>query len=152
MSLVVYPQAPPAPSPFLKTIERGQQNVILSNIGAVQTFTGTALPAGSVAFAVPPCGGNEQAMENWTIEIDSGGGTPAAVIHVLGSLDLTTWYDLGALQAAGTYGLFFSWNNPPTPGVIGTVGAKKLRGISAYCSAYGGSGGTTDSITVSVYF
>jgi hypothetical protein len=147
MSLTVYPQAPPINSSSMKTLDRGQQNVILSNIGAVQTFSGTALPVGSIGYAVPSAVDGEVAIENFTFQIDSGGGTPAAVIRWLGSLDGTTWYDvLGAgMQAAGTYGLFFSSK------LLSGAYASKLRYISAYCSAYGGSGGTTDSITVSVF-
>jgi hypothetical protein len=146
MALVVYPQVAPSQSPNLKTFERGQQNFVLSNIGVVQTFSGTALPAGSIALAVPACRADETGIENFTIQIDSGGGTPAAVIHLLGSLDGTTWYDLlggTALQAAGTYGLFYTSK-------LWAVGVK-TRYISAYASAYAGSGGTTDSISVSLY-
>src|SRR5271154_2368098 len=145
MSLIVYPQTAPAPSPFLKTLDRGQQNFLLSNIGAVQTFSGTGLPVGSIALGIPPSRLAEEAIQNFTFQIDSGGGTPGAVIHILGSLDGTTWYDAlgGALQTAGTYGLFYS-SKLVAPGI-------KLRYISAYASAYAGSGGTTDSISVSVY-
>lgn len=143
MPLITYPQASPNPSPFIKTLERGQQNFILSNIGAAQTLSGTALPAGSTAFAVPACASDENAIRDFTIQIDSGGGTPGAIITLLGSLDGTTWYSLGAIQAAGTYGLFFT-SKLIAPGV-------KLRYISAYAGTYGGSGGTTDSISVSVY-
>lgn len=143
MSLIVYPQPAPAPSPFIKTLERGQQNMVISNIGAAQTFTGNALPAGSIALAVPASSADENGIDNFTVQIDSGGGTPGAVIHLIGSLDGTTWYDLGAVQAAGTYGIFFS-SKLIAPGV-------KLRYISAYCSAYSGSGGTTDSISCSIY-
>jgi len=147
MPLIVYPQNVPAPSPFLKTLERGQQNFLLSNIGAVQTFTGTTLPTGSTALAVPACASDENGIRDFTIQIDSGGGTPGAVIHLLGSLDGTTWYDaLGgtAIQAAGTYGIFYTSK-------LQSVAGMKLRYVSAYCSAYAGSGGTTDSISVSIY-
>lgn len=148
MSLTVFPQAAPAPSPFLKTLERGQQNFILSNIGAVQTFTGTVLPAGSIALAIPASRADEEAFENFTFQIDSGGGTPGAIITVLASLDGTTWYSIGALQAAGTYGIFFSAKALST--ATGGSGMK-VRYLSAYASTYAGSGGTTDSISVSIY-
>lgn len=144
MSLIVYPQAAPINNANVKMLERGQQNFILSNIGAAQTFSGTALPAGSTAFGVPPSFDGEGGCDSFTFQIDSGGGTPAAVLHWIGSLDGTTWYDLGALQSAGTYGIFFSSK------LLSAYGTK-LRYISGYCSAYGGSGGTTDSISLSVY-
>jgi hypothetical protein len=144
MSLIVYPQASPVNNSNVKMLDRGQQNVLLSNIGAAQTFSGTTLPTGSTAFGIPASVDGEVAIDNFTFQIDSGGGTPGAVIHWLGSLDGTTWYDLGAIQAAGTYGIFFSAK-------LISAYATKLRYISAYCSAYSGSGGTTDSITCSVY-
>ena len=142
MPLPTYPPAPPAPSPTFAMFERGQQNYLLVNQGAVQTFTGTALPAGSTALGVPPSRVAEEAISDFTIQLDAF-GTPGAVVHLLGSLDGVNFYDLGAVQAAGTYGVFFS-SKLITPGV-------KLRYISAYVSAYAGSGGTTDSITVSIY-
>lgn len=137
MPLPTYPPASPAPSPTLLTYDRGTQAYVLVNQTAAQTQTGTALPAGSTAFAIPPAVSFEQAPPTYTFQLDAF-GSPAAIITVLGSLDGVNWYSLGALQASGTYGLF-------------AIVDKKVRFISAYASTYGGSGGTTDSITVSLY-
>ena len=137
MALPTYPPATPAPSPTFLTLDRGCQNYILVNQGASQSFSNAALPAGSTAFAIPPAVANEQGPPTYTFQLDAL-GTPGAVITAIGSLDGVNWYTLGAMQSSGTYGLF-------------SVVDKKVRFISAYASTYGGSGGTTDSITVSIY-
>lgn len=142
MPLPTYPPNQPAASPFYKTAERGQQSYILVNQVAAQTFTGTALPTGSTSLALPLERSGEGSVSDFAIQLDAFGG-PAAVVHLLGSLDNVNFYDLGAIQASGTYGIFFS-AKLIIPGV-------KLRYVSAYVSAYAGSGGTTDSITVSIF-
>lgn len=142
MPLPQYPPNQPATSPTYKTAERGQQTYLLINQGAAQTFTGTALPAGSTSVAMPIERSGEGAVSDFTIQLDAF-ATPAAVVHLLGSLDNVNFYDIGAIQASGTYGIFFT-SKLVAPGV-------KLRYVSAYVSAYAGSGGTTDSITVSIF-
>lgn len=137
MALPTYPPTLPGPSPFLKTLDRGQQNYILINQGAVQTFTGTTKPAGSIGYAIPAVVDDEQGPPTVTFQLDAF-GTPAAVVTAIASLDGVNWYTMGALQSSGTYGIF-------------SIVDKKARFWSAYVSTYGGSGGTTDSITVSIY-
>ena len=142
MPLPIYPPVMPAPSASMQSLERGQQNYMLVNQGAVQTFTGNALPAGSVAFGIPASRTDDEAFSDFTIQLDAF-GTPGAVITLIGSLDGVNFYPLIALQAAGTYGIFFT-SKLIAQGV-------KIKYISAYASAYAGVGGVTDSITASVY-
>lgn len=137
MALPTYPPAMPAPSPTFLTLDRGCQNYILINAGATNAQVGTAAPVGSTVFAIPPGVSFEQAPPTFTFQLDAF-GTPAAVVTAYGSLDGVNFYTLGALQASGTYGLF-------------TIVDKKIRFLTANVTAYGGSGGTTDSITVSLY-
>lgn len=137
MSLPTYPPAMPAPSPTFLVLDRGQQNYILVNQGAVQTQTGTAQPAGSTAYWIPPSVANEQGPPTYTFQLDAY-GAPACVVTVYGSLDGVNFYSLGALQASGTYGIF-------------SIVDKKVRCITAAATTYGGSGGSTDSITVSLF-
>lgn len=146
MALPTYPPALPSPSPLFKAFERGQNNYIFVNQTATAVQTGTAAPAGAVVFAMPPSSGVENGRGDITVQLDAF-GTPAAVVHIYGSNDGVNFYDMlpaaAALQTAGTYGLFFL-SKLIAQGV-------KVRFITAGVTAYAGSGGTTDSITISIY-
>lgn len=136
MPLPTYPPAMPAPSPFIATLDRGTQNYILINAVATNAQVNTAAPVGSVILAVPPSASFELAPPTYSFQLDAF-GTPGAVVTAYGSLDGVNFYTLGALQSAGTYGIF-------------SIVDKKVRYITAAVTAYAGSGGTTDSITVSL--
>lgn len=146
MPLPVYPPALPAPSQLFKALERGQNNYIFINQTTTAVQTGTAAPAGAVVYAIPPSAAVENGRGDFTIQLDAF-GTPAAVVHIYGSDDGVNFYDMlpaaAALNVSGTYGLFFL-SKIIAQGV-------KVRYITAGVTAYAGSGGTTDSITVSVF-
>lgn len=137
MALPTYPPALPAPSPTFLTLDRGQQNYVLINAVATNAQSGTAAPVGSTVYAIPPAVSVEQGPPTYTFQLDAF-GSPAAVVTAYGSIDGVNFYTLGALQSSGTYGVF-------------SVIDKKVRFLTAAVTTYAGSGGTTDSITVSVF-
>lgn len=123
-----------SPNPLLTAYERGSAGVILTAAKATNVQVGTAPPPNSTVFAISPAVTNDQDTATFTFQLDVV-GAPAAVVTAYGSVDGNNYYTLGALQASGTYGLFFLVD-------------KKVRYLTAAVTAYGGNG-TTDTITVS---
>lgn len=116
-------------SPSVVTYDRGTQQYFFTAQAASQTFTGTALPAGSIGYALPPAQAIEQGAKDVTLQIDVVGTGTTTVVTLLGSLDGVNWYSLGAINGTGGAGLFFV-SKLIAPGA-------KIRFISAYVSAIG---------------
>lgn len=122
-----------SPNPLLTAYERGSFGVILTAAKATNAQVGTAPPPNSMVFAISPAVTNDQDTATFTFQLDVV-GAPAAVVTAYGSADGNNYYSLGALQASGTYGLFFLVD-------------KKVRYITAAVTAYAGNG-TTDTISI----
>jgi hypothetical protein len=134
---MTYPPNIPT-SPSVVTYDRGQQAYFFEAQTGSQTFTGTALPAGSTAYAMPPSVAVEQGLPNASLQVDIVGTATTTVVTLLGSLDGVNYYSLGPINGTGGAGLFFA------PKLI-APGAK-IRYISAYVSAIGSATNATCSM------
>jgi len=154
MALPTYPPTSPSPSPYQKTLERGQLNYFFTNQQTTQTQTavsgyGNSLgaPANINVFAIPPSKAVEGGAQDFVVQIDCYGTTagagPNATVAILGSLDGVQFYTL-ATQAVTTQGTLISLAKAVTPGI-------KVRFLTAAVTAYSGVGGTTDSLTAGVF-
>ena len=139
MPLPVYPLALPSPSPLFIAADRGVQNFIYTNVQAtnstVSTVSGSgpvAAPVNATVLAMPSIFSKDGANYDTTIQVDPYVGS--AVIVALGSIDGVNFYSLGAVVP----GLNFLSN-------------QKVKYLTAAVVTYTGSGGTTDSQTVSAY-
>ena len=156
MALPTYPPAMPAPSPNIKMLERGQQNYFFTNAVAtnapgsnVSGFGNTGgAPTGSVVYGIPVSKGVEGALQDYVLQIDSYGASatqgPSAVVVVYGSLDNVLFYPIYTATTVTTTGALVFLAKQVTPGI-------KIRYITAGITVYAGSGGTTDSVTASIY-
>src|SRR5579872_7441692 len=102
-----YPPNIPAPSASLVTYDRATQAYFFEGQTGSQTFTGTTLPTGSVAYALPPNVGHEQGEKDVTFQVDVVGTATTTVVTLLGSLDGVNFYSLGAINGTGGAGMFF---------------------------------------------
>ena len=153
MALPSYPPNIPT-SGTIKTIERGQQNFLFTNLTGVTTTTtvgygnGVGAPTNAVVFACPPSKAVEGSIQDFVIQVDAYGVTsgagPNAVIQIYASLDALQFYPVLTLTTVSTQGAFFSLAKLITPGF-------KTRYITAGVTTYGGNGGTSDSVTASIF-
>jgi len=157
--------------------ERGQQNYVFKNLQAItSTAAGgngaaygantllaptpvvtNATQVGPIVYGIPPCKNAEQFAQDYMCELDvytsTTGGSAAATVAVMGSLDGVEFYKLCSVSVAGT-GTIFSLAaaagtgqnvNTATPGI-------KVRYLTMAVTAYGGVGSTIDSLTGSFIF
>lgn len=157
MALPSYPPAQPNPSPTFLTYDRGQQVFFFTNRQAVSTqaslsasgFGNTlGIPNGSTVFALPSSKAYEGGTQDIMIQVDAYGAAstqgPSAVVAVYGSLDGTQFYNLATLATVTTQGALFSLSKVVTPGI-------KPKYVTAGVTIYGGVGGTTDSVSASMF-
>ena len=156
MALPTYPPAMPAPSPNIKMLERGQQQYFFTNLVTtnapgtnVASYGNTGgAPTGSVVYGIPVSKATEGALQDYVLQIDAYGSSstagPSAVVVVYGSLDNVLFYPLVTATTVTTTGAIVFLSKVITPGV-------KIRYITAGVTVYGGSGGTVDSVTASIY-
>lgn len=152
------PTYPPVLTPNINVVmlERGQQNYFFKNAvatnapgAAVATYGNTlGAPSGSVVYGIPASKAFEGALQDYVLQIDAYGASatqgPSAVVHVYGSLDGVQFYDLYTATTVTTVGAIISLAKVLSPGY-------KVRYITAGVTVYSGSGGTTDSVTASIY-
>lgn len=158
MALPTYPPALPVQSQNLKCYDRGSQAYFFTNAlstsGALPAVVGfgnsTGAPPGSTIYGVPQSKAIEGATQDVMVQVDSFGATstqgPAAVVTVYGSLDGVQFYPIVALATTSTTtpGALYSLAKLITPGI-------KPKYITAGVTTYGGVGGTTDSVTASMF-
>lgn len=95
-----------APSPFFVTYDRGQQAYILQSVSTANPQVGTAAPAGSIVYALPPAVAFEQTPPTYTFQVDASAGATLYQFTAYGSIDGVNFYALGALGSAQTPGLY----------------------------------------------
>lgn len=155
MALPVFPPNQPTPSPTFLTYDRGQQVYFFTNRQTVSTQSAVAgygnslgVPNGSVVYALPSSKAYEGGTQDVMIQVDAYGASstqgPSAVVAVFGSLDGTLFYNLATLSTVTTQGALFSLSKVVTPGI-------KPKFITAGVTIYGGAGGTTDSVSASMF-
>ena|SRR5208282_6102290 len=154
MALPTYPATQPAPSNNIKMLERGQLQYFFTNLtttGAPSAVAGygntLGAPAGSVVYGIPCAKAYEGDMQDYTLVVDAYGATatqgPSAIVTVYGSMDNVQFYALTTLGTVVTQGAIYSLAKLVTPGF-------KVRYITAAVTTYGGSGGTTDSVSCGI--
>lgn len=156
MSLPSYPPALPNQSQTLLAYDRGSQAYFFKNavstsgaLPAVSSTYGNSLgaPTGSVIYGIPNAVAVENAMQDIMIQVDCYGSTatagPGATVALYGSLDAVQFYALTTV-AVTTIGALVSLAKLITPGI-------KPKYITAGVTAYTGVGGTTDSVTCSMF-
>jgi hypothetical protein len=155
MALPVYPPTIGPTNQNFLTYDRGTTAYFFTNRQAVSTQSAVAgygntlgIPTGSTVYAVPSSKAIEGATQDEMIQIDAYGASstqgPSAVVAIFGSLDGVQFYNLATLSTVTTQGALFSLAKLVTPGI-------KPKYITAGVTIYGGSGGTTDSVTASMY-
>jgi hypothetical protein len=155
MALPSYPPNQPSPSPTFLTYDRGQQVYFFTNRQAVSTQPAVAsygnslgVPAGSTVYALPSSKAYEGGTQDIMVQVDAYGATstqgPSAVVAVYGSLDGSIFYNLATLTTVTTVGQLFSLSKLVTPGI-------KPKYVTAGVTIYGGAGGTTDSVSASMF-
>lgn len=156
MALPTYPPAMPAPSPNIQMAERGQQNYFFINAqatnapGAKASGYGNTLgpPTGAVVYGIPASKGVEGALQDYTLQVDAYGASstqgPSAILTLYGSLDCVQFYPLTTVGTVVTQGGIYSLAKLITPGF-------KVRFLACGITTYAGSGGTTDSVSASLY-
>jgi len=95
-----------APSPLFVAYDRGSQAYFLQSVSAANPQVGTAAPAGSIVYAIPPAVAFEQEVPTYTIQVDASGGATLYQFTLYGSLDNVNFYSLGTIGSAGTPGLY----------------------------------------------
>lgn len=174
MAIPTYPPNVPT-SPSIVTAERGQANYFFKNLQAVTStaaggngaaygantllapvpVTTNATQIGPQVFGIPPSKAVEAYGQDYMVQVDvftsTTGGSAAATVAVMGSLDGVGFYKLASVAVAGV-GTVFSLaaaagaqvtnTGTATPGV-------KFRYLTAAVTAYTGGGGATDSVTAS---
>ena len=181
MALPTYPVVLPT-SNTIKMAERGQQNYFFTNAQSI-TSTGpagngatyganglTAPQAGAVTatqnnfitgpfvYGIPPSRAIEGYNENYMVQVDAytatTGGSTAATVAILGSLDGATFYKMASVAVTGT-GTLFSLASAAGSQITNTGTATpgmKVRYLTAAVVAYGGVASTIDSVTTSFIF
>ena len=155
MALPTYPPNQPSQSQAFQTYDRGTQAYFFTNRTAVSTQASLSsygntlgVPSGSTVYALPVSKAHEGGTQDLMIQVDAYGASstqgPSAVVAVYGSLDGTQFYNIATLTTVTTIGALFSLAKVVTPGI-------KPRYVTAGVTIYGGSGGTTDSVTVSMF-
>ena len=155
MALPTYPPNQPSPGPNFLSYDRGTTAYFFTNRQTVSTQSAVATygntlgaPSGSVVYALPSSKAYEGGTQDIMVQVDAYGATstqgPSAVIAVYGSLDGTLFYNLATLTTVTTQGALFSLSKVVTPGI-------KPKYITAGVTIYGGSGGTTDSVSASMF-
>lgn len=155
MPLPVYPPVQPSPSPTFLAYDRGTTAYFFTNRQAVSTQSAVSgygntlgVPSGSTVYALPSSKAHEGGTQDVMIQVDAFGATstqgPSAVVAVFGSLDGTQFYNLATLATVTTVGALFSLSKLVTPGI-------KPKYITAGVTIYGGSGGTTDSVSACMF-
>ena len=155
MALPTYPPSMPVPSPSFLSYDRGTIAYFFTNRLAVSTQPAVAgfgntlgVPAGSTVYALPCAKAHEGGIQDVMIQIDAYGAAstqgPSAVVAVYGSLDAVSFYNLATLATVTTVGALFSLAKLVTPGI-------KPKYITAGVTIYGGAGGTTDSVSASMF-
>lgn len=155
MALPTYPPPQPSPAPTFLAYDRGTTAYFFTNRQAVSTQSAVAsygntlgAPLGSTIYALPSSKAYEGGTQDVMIQVDAFGASstqgPSAVVAIFGSLDATQFYNLATLTTVTTQGGLFSLSKLVTPGI-------KPKFITAGITIYGGAGGTTDSVTASMF-
>jgi hypothetical protein len=155
MALPVYPPTISNSSPSFLTYDRGTTAYFFTNRQTVSTQSAVAgygnslgIPNGSTVYAIPNSKSVEGATQDEMIQIDAYGASstqgPSAVVAVFGSLDGVQFYNLATLATVTTQGALFSLAKLVTPGI-------KPKYLTCGVTVYGGVGGTTDSVTASMF-
>src|ERR1700677_3337254 len=91
-------------SPSVVTYDRGQQAYFFEAQTGNQTFTGTTLPTGSTAYALPASIAVESGIPDVTFQIDVVGTGTTTTVTVIASLDGVNYYAIGGAPINGSGG------------------------------------------------
>ncbi len=155
MALPSYPPNQPSPGATFLSYDRGTTAYFFTNRQAVSTQSAVAgygntlgVPNGSTVYALPSSKAYEGGTQDIMIQVDAYGASstqgPSAVVAIYGSLDAVQFYNLATLTTVTTQGALFSLSKVVTPGI-------KPKYVTAGVTIYGGAGGTTDSVSASMF-